>query len=774
MVDETNISAQVQYADLLSKVKSMEPYLQLLHHDYLLMVAHDIRFTYAIDFHDVWNYAEPLSMLLSIHQKRRHQIPDDEAFKRQIARSKLLFDPGSKNRCVLLPPYLDELKNKFNEVTKKILEQGVSGVDKDFLHQLEKIADNDIVQNTIDEFQNNGSVSPNLLAKFPSFLETNVRELLYYISGVANQGLDIINDVLFSANSKLKVASSLWPEAASLISKITKNKSSEWYRDFSKMRPNPESDASNLYDAKAIDLILSINEYLLTKREFLVLVSGASTMKKFFRRKVDNLPANYIVTKEDGLSISASQFDEVIPLFRPIETYYYLTLFFDKTDEDVLHHLGDELDRINQVYILGESIKKLQPTCDECITNQKKVCTFSKSCHSIHIQKQILGHKEHFDQYENVLLAENRLSVIEPAWEKITAQQNEFASRLNKTTLKLIEYLASRRNNLDENLYLREENLQESMEEQIRSALHSITDVTFYQDEIGSGLEKFTRTRYRINFNDKEIEDLLNKVESARDIGDTKLLSQSIRQLIDRAYEEKLKSKKQLLWAVLLLCHGLYDRTIELMVRTLNTETLDNAKEYYYVRALAHYVKGDFKQVIADCKENIGNYQDDPRFYHLCGLAAGMLVVTGTNISDDVSWSVAIDYEKDAYDLVEKNATKDENFLSAIINNLAYFYCRRNNLNDLEQATKWIRKLKEISPSFDKSPEDLNTRGWVNKMCALNELNNEKRIEYATQALQDFRQSRDLAMKIGVEKKEIDQYDKDLREAEQQLKDIIP
>jgi hypothetical protein len=773
MEEETSVSAQSQYEDLLSKVKAMEPHLKLLLRDYRLITTRRIQFTYAVDFYDIWNYAESLARFMSEDKMRQVNFSDDTAFIRQIARAKLFFGLGANSSCVLLPPYVIELNNKIERVKERIIRHGIRDINSDFRYRLGKLVNKKIIQEAMSEFAKNGEIKSDLLEETRIFLEKYVKELMFLISGMANQGLDTLYNILSGENPRVKTLFLKWPELEKVILKVMRENSSEWNKLFERIRPNPESSSSNLNDAKAVDLVININDHLRGKGELLILVSGALAMKRVFKSQINNLPPNYISTKVDGVCIELPDFTDGIPLFRPIETFYYLSLFSEDTDESILERLGVELDLVHQVYMLGESIKALRPTCPDCVKQQKTVCTFSDGCHSIHLYRKLTELKDHFDEYERVLLAENRLSVIEPAQERIVAQRNHLGSTLDKTVFTLIEYLSDYRNSLDDNLNKREDALQKAMDKQIRSAFHSITDLTLYQNEIGRGLEKYTRTRYRIHFKNKEIEGLLNDVEHARDSGDVNLISQSIKKLLDRAYEETEKSEKQLLWAVLLLCHRLPNRTIEIAERTLDTITLENENEFQYIISLARFIKCEYIKVVKDCKVNIRKYPNDPRFYHLCGLAIGMQVANTTNASNDVSWSKAIMYEKDALALIEKDRIKDESFLNAVLNNLAYFHARRNESKDIEQAVTYIEQLENYSPSFDKQPEFINTRGWIKEMLVFSQINEEKKKDYGHQALRDFRQALEVARKIGVDQSELDEYQKDLLEAKQRLRDIV-
>src|SRR5690242_7470267 len=115
MAEIIGISLQQEYQKLMAKVQSMEPYLRLLHQDYLLMTTRSFKFIYAVDFYEIWNYAEPIARLMHTDPKDR-PLEDAIALEKQIARAELFFGLEPDNQVVLLPPYVIELNRRIGHV----------------------------------------------------------------------------------------------------------------------------------------------------------------------------------------------------------------------------------------------------------------------------------------------------------------------------------------------------------------------------------------------------------------------------------------------------------------------------------------------------------------------------------------------------------------------------------------------------------------------------------------------------------------------------------
>ena len=94
MAEIIGISLQQEYQKLMAKVQSMEPYLRLLHQDYLLMTTRSFKFIYAVDFYEIWNYAEPIARLM-------HTDPKDRPLEDAIALERALHESGDDTATAL-------------------------------------------------------------------------------------------------------------------------------------------------------------------------------------------------------------------------------------------------------------------------------------------------------------------------------------------------------------------------------------------------------------------------------------------------------------------------------------------------------------------------------------------------------------------------------------------------------------------------------------------------------------------------------------------------
>jgi len=783
-MEEINVTLiKNQYYDLLKKVNRLKPFLDMLYTDYRLKMDRNIQFTYAVDFHEIWNYAEPLAPYYAYGAGKRTEKAYDELLEnvqiKQFARAELFFAPG---QTVLLPPYVIELNNKVSRVKNRILNEGGQG-HADSLRKLEKIArSNKEMREAVETIQGKGKIPSALLNKVQHLLETEVRNLLFLISDISSEGVSMIQDLLLGEKPIILMASTKWPQFIEMIQETMTRLPSEWYARFQMARPNPDSSASNFYDSKAIDLILELNQHLMEKQEVVVIVSDAPTMRHVVDKDYtpkEGEKRNYISTKTGGTCVKVDGFDLLIPIFRPIEMFYYLAILRGNTDLATLENIKSELLRIDQLSILGEAIEKLTIPCPDCLARgETDKCSFSDDCNNLSIRKQLSDHSDYFDKYTKILLAENRFSTLSPAWEKIAKREDEFRAKLGEGTLKLIKYLSSPQQDLENGFKAKKEDLQDKMEAEQLKALLLITDLTSdtFQQDISGSLMKITRLRYRIRFYDTEIALLLNQLEQLREeSSDVREMSQIIKRLINQAYEKNINSekpfdsKKLLLWAVLLLCHRLGDQAIGLINRVLPDVKDKYKPEFLYLRALANYENKQYKQVITECQKAIAEFTTESRFYNLCGLAISRLLETSD--STEYSWSNAIEYVNQAYTLVTM-FHEEPSLKSTIVNNLAYFYYCKGEPDDIKRALNYIDDLQLLTPSLEGMPEYLNTKGCVFKAYAIQAVDADTKLLYKGRALTDLSHAYELAQKKIVDPGEVAEYKKDLDMADEQLRFI--
>ena len=436
MNEITPASLKNQYDILTAKVKRLKPHLDLLYRDYLLITTTNIKFTYAVDFHEIWNFAEPLAPLSRSYRQKKPSTPEfnEHIQIKQFARAELFFKAeDSASRVVLLPPYVIELNNKISQVKKMILIEG-SKFHEDSMQKLVKIANsNKSIQEAMEEYKNGNHIHPALLNEIQTFLEKEVRNLLFFISEIASDGISVIQDLLLGDNPNVQMTSKKWPELRNLVQQTMENPLSEWDTRFHEARPSPESRSSNEYDSKAIDVVLALNEQLINKGELVLIVSDAPTMNRVLKRyyqDTDNKSRNYISSETDGTCVQIPGFDLLMPIHRPIEMFYYLTILKANDDIGTLENIKSELLRIDQLSILGESIKKILTPCTNCVkSGETLMCSFGEGCRNKEIQNQLYEHSVFFDKYTKVLLAENRFATLSPAWEKFSTRQDDFKKR---------------------------------------------------------------------------------------------------------------------------------------------------------------------------------------------------------------------------------------------------------------------------------------------------------------------------------------------------------
>lgn len=768
-----------QYNTLKARVESVEWYLKLLYSDYRLMTEQNFKLTFAVDFHEIYQYADPVAQFLWAERKEP-SAPRKSVLENQVARAGLFYGLRSIGSPVLLPPYVVELNNHIAWLRVGVMKAVVSTYTLiEWPQELDRIVDNEIVREALGQFEQSGQVDSELVRQLREFLEKKLGDVLFLISGVAGQGLDVIRDLLYGDEPRVQMTSSRWPALRTLIQQAMEAPDSEWYRRFHKMRSSPKSMTSNLNDAKAIDLVLALNQHLVPDRELVLLVSDAHMMKRVLQERPDNgfgeTSENYIWADDGGASLEVPGVQEPVPIFRPLLAFYYLLLFQADSDAGILENLREELDRIDQVHVLGKSVEELPAECSECTSEeQREACEVSDVC--ARIRQELSEHSEHFDMLSTVRLAVNRFPVIEPYWERVKKQQDVFEKRLAERPIRLISYLSERRGELETSLKERERQLLNLLESDLAEALSLATDVSSsYRKELGESLERFTRTRYRVHFRSEKVTSLLEEMEEARYTGDQAATCSLIKQLVRFAFQEEIGPDRLLLWAVLLIHHRLYRRAGDLATRVLDRpydeRYIESRPEYLYLRGLALYEGGEYAQAIRACESSIEEYRNDPRFYHLCGLA--ILTWREENPKKcSYSWDDALTYVGQAYDLTAGEGGDEELHIS-VTNNRAYLLYLKKDSKDIEDALGYVEEFWGAGRSVQENPAFLHTRGCVLWWAALLATEHEVQQKRALESLGNLTKACERAEATGVAQRELRLCETALREAKQELASIL-
>lgn len=756
-----------QYSSLMTRVQSIEPVLKLLYRDRLLNIEKNFRITYAVDFHEVWNFAGPIAQLMQ-GQPLSKVLSQENLMEKQIGRAGLFYGLEDINNCLLLPPYLAELSKKVDKVRKEIFDK-TSRIDQSYVRKLDQIINDNEIKNSLLEFQENGQIPAGLPQKLRELLEERASELLFLISGLVGDGLGVINNLFASNPPRLHLSSSKWPQLRPAIQAVMDLPPSVWFKYFQRIRRQPKYATSNLRDAKAIELVLMLNQHLIKDREIVLIVSDTSAMKNVLEKRPADFPDeahdNCVWTRSDGLCIKVPGVDEPVPIYRPVEMFYYSILTRGSLSKNVLENIKNELDYLDKIYVWEKSFKELMESYrnpkNDTKKYEKETDTFQK------IQDELIGHNEHVNNLQNVLLAVNRYPVLRPYWEQIKKQQTSPVQKINESILSLIKFLSEPRKTMENEFREREQELLSLIENDLNVAINLVTEVSFsYQTEIRDGLKRYTRTHYRIFFEDQSVRSLLDELEQSRYSGDVQKTTLAVKKLFNLAFQKELGAERPLLWTVLLLSCGLQDRAIWLATRMLRDAISSYREEYLYIRALAYYENKNYQKSAIDCEAGIKKYIDDPRFPHLLGvLIANWLQDEPSRCKYELDG--AIENSKQAHIL----ASTDEKYASlraAIANNLSYLLYLRDEEWDFKEALYYIDELDKLSVPSEE-PEYLHTRGCILWRDSLRDENNTTRKQKAIDALRYLNEAVEIGNKTGIAPKKIQHYENDLQKARQQI-----
>jgi hypothetical protein len=155
------------YGQLLASIAPVEYCARLLHRDHLLAVEAGFQITVAVDFYEVWQYANPVDVDLQADGPESRQR--ERIVRKQAARAGLFYDDSSVFRPTMLPPHIIELNDMVTFVRANVLGVSRSLTERrKWARQLAGIARSRIVADSIDQLESTNEIDPELLAQLRS------------------------------------------------------------------------------------------------------------------------------------------------------------------------------------------------------------------------------------------------------------------------------------------------------------------------------------------------------------------------------------------------------------------------------------------------------------------------------------------------------------------------------------------------------------------------------------------------------------------------------
>ena len=482
-----------------------------------------------------------------------------------------------------------------------------------------------------------------------------------------------------------------------------------WYKKFREIRPDFSKTISNVHDAKAIEIVLCLNEHFKKKgeKEIIFLLSDAKSMKNVLNMDIDdNIPAGSF------LPLGCNRETGVLRTSKAFLTYM---LNEGENIEETLKNLYEEKERINEFRAL-ETILKYAST--ECNLECQKGMTRKFSCQNA--EKEL---KEHIKSYEKVFVSK----IIEKRQKLFGVQSiDKSQTDYNPYIRDFVTFLLEERPDFESRIREETKKLQSEMDIVFESIQNNLISLIGFisLEKLTYKIQRLLGIPYKIYFKEESIDraigDLFESIEIARKNRNEKNIQEvrnKLNSLLSLTKDVSLGSKRNLLLVTLFFCHKYYPLARELACEQLLSEQTDSEvrREFLLLEGLSCirlYDRKKYKKYLRRveeiCMEAENSWKSDPRFENLRGIVNLRLGKYRESVEHfENAMNKLEEFEADSND---KKALR-----SVLLNNQIYGLCKSTvpQVNEILQAQKLVEDLKKEWPESKWDLQFLDTNGFL-------------------------------------------------------------
>lgn len=726
---------------------------------------------FVVDFYQVFKFAFPLGLekvsRIRNDQERAH------VSMMQAARAFVFYGLRYVPPPVLIPPYLLELKNNLSAITSRILEStlemaAVKEWGSSLITQEEKgLIDNiNIWYETGDK---KGKLPQKLESELLGLIDRKFLDMYFLLSGTLIDGVKAIHNLYRGKETHLQTAYERWKNYSKMTENIGKDIYSIWYLLFSKIRR--DRYLQNIRDSVAIETIMTLNKHLMKKKEIVLLISDASTVKEVLDEKVDGRVLGLVPDLEGRKQID---------ILRTSNTFLtYMTSVKKRLGiESDLEQIFHEKNELADFYAIEDMIREaseMHEKISEIHQGDCHRCPYLEFCSKI--SNELQRSKEKTDEIKILKLVLNRFDFLEPYLNFVGSGEE-----VEENIEQIVKLLGEKSNHLQElfidkvsELELEVSNLIDSIEEpSIEVAPQDAIEFFAYR------LQRLNGIPYRISFENPEIKNAISSLFRSIDEGEIRNIKENAKKIFDLTHDPALGDEGQLLLASLLYCFRHYELVRDIASRMLSKGDLKEGKEFILLKCLSYSrlaIENQsvfyYSKSIKECQEAIRTYAGDPRFLNILAVITANGVVSG--LEKMKTFDDLIEMFRDA---LEHCLPGDNMLMASLKNNIAYSITQKvnNTLGDLEHANQLMEGVEELWPR-EKWAEDF----WDTSSCIhfrFSELETDilkkrallkEAIEEEEKAVELGKKHRTRVSRLNTFKKRLDTMTEEIRGVEKRL-----
>lgn len=741
---------------------------------------------FAVDFFQIHNFLHP----------KREKTGDTEKEHKiwlRAAGTFLFSELEEVQRTFILPPHLNEFKNHLIHLKRELLLIKEKHFVKeehpheDFLEEDER----EMLEEAKEIYSKGEQLSEKLMNEILDLINAKFLSLYKLVSGRFRNEIAEIND-LFD-NKRISTVTGCWDkDVVDLVQKEAQKsvRKFNWYNGFKEVRPRNSIIASNVRDARAIQIIIAMNEFFREKdrKEVVYIVSDAESMEKVLNwDKFDDL--NWKEEENPLGIIKVGEYNN-IRILRDSRSFLVYLLNRSKSEnkqerrKKIIENLTarqKELDRLAAIRgMIKDEFALCREKCDDpqrekhCRKIQDKIEKFEREYKKTNLFKMISQSRELLEPY---------ISQFRGAQDRDMADLEDVES--------LIDFLLLEKEDFEKRIREKTEELETKINRTLSSLRSDIVRGLSFDSfrKMNYKLRRLRGIPYQIKFENAVIKDSLKEFSKLMDTYSEELhpkkkeeISKDIRdkwkEILELTENESLGLENRLLLALVLFSYKFYHDVIGIKSE-VGSKFADNPKtekEFLLLECLANYrlyrnkkVNWYFevaKNISTDCTKR---FRDDPRFINLSAILKALPNPTEESIRSSLSLL------ERARTISETNPEWNDNHTkSTILNNIVFINLTRKDLDldTIVKAEKKLKKIKELHPRKKWDFDMLHTEGFLLSKKAMYVESPAEKKELLKRSIDDFRKARKMAIEYDLDEYRIETVKEDMKKVKDELKNL--
>jgi len=700
----------------------------------MVMTSEACEITYAVDFSEVFSFVYPA--LRKVGGWRVHAAaPSTEMFIRDQMALAFAFYGLTKSGLVLLPPYEVELRHALTLVRRRIVDVygNFSTSSSVIAEMLGSLKEREVVQSILEAYEQSGALSSENTKTLLNILgETyeDLYEMLVLLYARLGESYVDLRELIEGASliPLRDYVSKHWSRLSLDHDRIIED-SRRWLPTFESLRSDPERSQASYIDAVAVSYVNTLNEALESEGHVVLLITRGDTYNLLNKQTIER--------DVNGARV-------ILPLAVNTDQLFTWLLYRGATPDSTRERLTDAKRLVSRFDSLRADLQAI----DEYEPSGRRALALCDKAASL------LG------EIEQNLDTERSLRLIAAEEDYLRAYSARIQSIPNPSEDAAFVDRVVR-------LIISEEGIQESVKAELealakdtRDDLSRLETLLGLRDEV-LAIERLSKLRvsesdraalphsfeiaglysagipYKIRFRHTETADVAERF-SELGSGDPDVVQRAYERLLELVGQRAGKYETHLLIAYVQAMSDHLEVALRETEKALKLMRESESAEPHFMRGVLLRLLGRPNDALSSCEAALAIREDDPRFLKEMGYSIWQCLML--QLKSVYTLNDAITFTEQA-----RRYCSDSELQVFILNNLAYFYCERNALGDLELARSCMEVLGTLRPREQWNGYFLDTHTMM-VICTARRggIPPEERLKLLSEAFTDAKRAREL------------------------------